>query len=52
MTFTCQVGRYRYKRLPFRAAATGDIFQCKIKKLFKNLPNIFGIEDDILVGSL
>ena len=25
------------------------MFQCKINKIFKDLPNVFGIVDDILV---
>ena len=45
----CQFGRYRYKRLPFGAAPTGDIFLCKMDEIFKNVPNVFGIADDILV---
>ena len=40
-TFVCQFGRYRYKRLPFEAAPTANIFQWKISKIFKNLPNVF-----------
>ena len=48
-TFVCQFGRYRYKRLPFGAAPIGDMFQCKIDKLFQNLLNVFGIADDMLV---
>ena len=27
----------------------GDLFQHMIDKIFKNLPNVFGIADDILV---
>ena len=48
-TFTCQFGRYRHKRLPFRAAPAGDMFQHNISEILKNLPNVFGIPDDILV---
>ena len=48
-TFACQLGRYIYKRLPFGAAPTGDMLQRKIDKIFKDLPNVFGINDDILV---
>ena len=44
----CQFGRYIYKKLPFGAAPTGDMFQWKIDKIFKNLPNVFGIADNIL----
>ena len=45
----CQFGRYRYKKQPFAAAPTNDIFQHKINEIYRNLPNVFGIEDDILV---
>ena len=48
-TVTCQFGRYRYKRLPFGTAPAGDMIQLKVDKIFKDLPNIFGIADDILV---
>ena len=48
-TFACQFGRYRHKRLPFGAAPTGDMFQHKIDEIFKDLLNVFGIADDILV---
>ena len=48
-TFTCQFGRYRYKQLLLRAAPVGNMFQCKIDKIFNDMPNVFGITDDILV---
>ena len=48
-TFACQFGRCRYKRLLFGAVSEGDIFQWKIDEIFKDLPNVFGITDDILV---
>ena len=48
-TFACPFGRYRYKHLPFRAAPSGDMFQCKIDEIFIDIPNVFGIADDILV---
>ena len=47
--FACQFGRYRCKRLQFRAAPVGDMFQRKNDKIFKDLPNVVGIADDILV---
>ena len=50
MMLTCQYGRYRYKWLPFGAALAGDIFQRTINGIFKDLPNVFGIADDILVA--
>ena len=49
MTFMCQFGRYRYKQLPFGAALAGDLFQREIDKIFQDIPNVFGIVDDILV---
>ena len=45
-TFAFQFGRYRYKYLPFRA---GNMFQHKIDEIFNDMPNVFGIADDILV---
>ena len=48
-TFACPFGRYRYKQLPFGAVLAGDMFQCKIDKMFNDMLNVFGIADDILV---
>ena len=48
-TFACLFCRYRYKCLSIRAALAGNIFQCKINKIFNDMPNVFGIADDILV---
>ena len=50
MMFVCQFGRYRYKHVPFRAAPAGDMFQRKIDEIYKDMPNVFGIADDILVA--
>ena len=47
--FSCPFGRYQYKHLPFGAAPVGNMFQHKIDKIFNNMPNVFGIADDILV---
>ena len=35
--------------MPFGAALAGDMFQWKIDKIFNDMPNVFGIADDILV---
>ena len=43
------MGRYRYKQLPFGAVPAGDMFQCKIDEIFSDMPNVFGITDDMLV---
>ena len=48
-TFACPFGRYRYKHLPFGTVPAGDMFQHKIDKIFNDMPNVFGITDDILV---
>ena len=48
-TFVCPFGRYQYKDLPFGAAPVGDMIQCKIDEIFSDMPNVFGIADDILV---
>ena len=34
---------------PFRAVPVGDVFQCKIDKIFSDMPNVFGIADNFLV---
>ena len=47
--FACPFGRYEYKSLPFGAAPVSDMFQHKIDKIFNDMPNVFGIADDILV---
>ena len=48
-TFACPFCRYRDKHLPFRAVPARDMFQCKIDKFFNDMPNVFGIADNILV---
>ena len=48
-TFSCPFGRYYYKYLPFGAAPVGDMFQRKIDEIFNDIPNVFGIADNILV---
>ena len=49
-TFACQFGRYRYKQLLFGAVPAGDLFQQKVDEIFNDMPNVFGIADDILVA--
>ena len=48
-TFSCPFGRFCYKHLLFGAVPAGDVFQRKIDKIFNDIPNVFGIADDILV---
>ena len=47
--FACQFGRCRCMRLPFRAALIGDMLQRKIYEIFKDLPSVVGIADEIVV---
>ena len=48
-TFDWLLGRYSYKHLPFGAVLVGNMFQRKINKIVNDIPNVFGIPDDILV---
>ena len=48
-TFACLFGRYQYKCLPFGVAPADDMFQCKMDEIFNDMPNVFGIADDILL---
>ena len=48
-TFSCPFGRYQYKQLLFGAVPVGNMFQQKMDEIFNNMPNVFGIADDILV---
>ena len=48
-TFACQFGRYRDKILLSEATSAGGMFQWKTYEIFKDLPNAFGIANDILV---
>ena len=47
--FACPFGWYQHKWLPFGAVPLGSMFQCKIDNIFSDMPNVFGIMDDILV---
>ena len=47
--FACQYGQYQHARLLFETAFAGDMFQMKIEEIFKELPNVCGIADDILI---
>ena len=43
------ISRYRNARLPFSIASAGDVFQFKKQEIFEELPNVFGITDDIVI---
>ena len=48
-TFNTPFGRYRFKRLPFGIVVSQDIFQRKLDDIYKKIPNVTGIADDIIV---
>ena len=50
LIFSCPFGRYHYIKLLFEAAPPGDMCKRKIDKLFNDIPNVFGITDDILIA--
>ena len=49
-TFSCLFDRYQYIRLLFGEVPVGDMFEKKVDKLFNNIPNVFGISNDILIA--
>ena len=48
-TFNTPFGRYRFKRLPFGIVLSQDIFQRKLDEVYRDIPNVMGIADDIIV---
>lgn len=48
-TFNTPVGRCRFKRLPFLIVVSQDIFQRRLDDIYRNIPNVTGIIDDIIV---
>ena len=48
-TFNTPVGRYRFKRLPFLIVVSQDIFERRLDDIYRNIPNVTGIIDDIIV---
>ena len=48
-TFNTPFGRYRFKRLPFGVILSQDIFQRKLDEVYRGIPNVMGIADDIVV---
>lgn len=48
-TFITPYGRFRPTRLPFGVKVSQDVFQRKLDEILKDVPNVAGIADDILV---
>lgn len=49
-TFNTPFGRYRFKRPPFGIVVPQDIFQRRLDDISRNIPNVTGIADDIIVS--
>ena len=47
-TFNTPWGKYRWLRLPFGLQVAGDVFQERIDRVLRSVPNSPGIVDDIL----
>ena len=47
--FNTPFGRYRFQRLPFGVVVSQDIFQRKLDDIYRKIPNVTGIADDIIV---
>ena len=47
--FACEFRRHRYARLPFCEPLADKMFQQKIDEIFRDIPYVFGITDDIQV---
>ena len=43
------IWQVRFTRLTFIVVPAGDMFQGKIDEIFQDIPNVFGITDDILI---
>ena len=50
-TFKTPWGKYRWLRLPFGLRVAGDVFQERIDRVLRSVPNSVGIADDILCYS-
>ena len=45
-------GRYRFKRMPFRAKMSQDVFQMKMDLIMERCPGVISIHNDIVVYSV
>ena len=49
-TFNTPFGRYRFLRLPFGLVISQDVFQQKLDAIFRGIPNVTGIADDLIIS--
>ena len=48
-TFNTPWGKYRWLRMPFGLKVSGDVFQERLDRVFRLVPGVLGITDDIVV---
>ena len=48
-TFNTPWSKYRWLRMPFGLKVAGDIFQERLDKVFRLVPGVLGIADDIVI---
>ena len=47
-TFNTPWGKFRWLRLPFGLTVSGDVFQERLDRVLRSIPNTTGIADDVL----
>lgn len=48
--FNTLFGRLHFKRLPFGVIVSQDIFQRKLDDVYKSIPDVMGIADDVIIS--
>ena len=49
-TFNTELGRFRYRVMPFGVTVAGDVFQHKLDQCFGNIYQVILIADDIMTA--
>ena len=47
--FNWHKGRLRYKRMPFGAKMSQDVFQMRMDQILEKCPGVIGIHDDVVI---
>ena len=47
--FNCDLGKFRFSRMPFSINVAGDVFQCKLDQCIGDIRNVYCIADNIMV---
>ena len=51
-TFNSHMGRFRFKRMPFGAKMSQDVFQMKMDLILEECPGMIGIHDDFVIYAI